>query len=436
MGSGLAPPWAWCPPPIWFSLEEPLAWQLGRFPGPKPCLQGGRALCCSSGAQGAEFRVCRSPLAKLGDRISSPPSLSRLCKHPDHPGEGPGPPGNLPKAFSLVSLGRDPEKDSKCPSGEGGDGVGPGPAWLSREAPGALERCEVPLQPKQFHSQWALGRAGWPLSLPEATQTPGILTVLLACRPNAEFHGNFRSQILLVGREPAGGIELFPPPKDDHKSQGSADRISLPPHPPLPTKMGPHLQPTSCESQRQACGTAEGQAQPMYPRPPCCPDTPQWVTDPCGLGRSRPDLTGLAGVPGGRFSSFSPTPPPPHSPPPLGTHFLKHRNAGDKSLAAVMVLQASESQIRIPPLLFQALRTWACDFLALSLFAHLQNHRSDTTPTNRSVLLWGSAQDPVCARRGPHIPAQHLSASLHPRPTSRFFVTFSWTTSAAWPMAL
>lgn len=56
MGSGLAPPWAWCPPLIWFSLEEPLAWQLGRFPGPKPCLQGGHALCCSSGGQGARVQ--------------------------------------------------------------------------------------------------------------------------------------------------------------------------------------------------------------------------------------------------------------------------------------------------------------------------------------------------------------------------------------------
>lgn len=34
--------------------------------------------------------------------------------------------------------------------------MGPGPAWLSGEAPGALGRCEVPLQPSQFHSHEAL----------------------------------------------------------------------------------------------------------------------------------------------------------------------------------------------------------------------------------------------------------------------------------------
>lgn len=69
-----------------------MAWQLGHFPGPKPSLQGRHALSCPSGVSGSQSSrfVTLSPLAKPGDRISSPPSLSRLSKHPDHPGEGPG----------------------------------------------------------------------------------------------------------------------------------------------------------------------------------------------------------------------------------------------------------------------------------------------------------------------------------------------------------
>lgn len=51
--------------------------------------------------------------AKLRDRISSVLSFSRLSQWPNHPGEGPGLGllGIRPKAFSLVPLGKDPEKD-------------------------------------------------------------------------------------------------------------------------------------------------------------------------------------------------------------------------------------------------------------------------------------------------------------------------------------
>lgn len=66
-------------------------------------------------------------LAGPGDRISSPLSLSKAPSCQAISGrDQDGPPGNLPKTFSLVPLGKDPEKACKCPSSEGGRRVGPG----------------------------------------------------------------------------------------------------------------------------------------------------------------------------------------------------------------------------------------------------------------------------------------------------------------------
>lgn len=91
--------------------EEPRAWQRGHFPGPEPSSQGWHTVSCPSGFRGGVL-VILLRLAGPADGISSPLSLSKAPSCQAISGrDQDGPPGKLPKAFSLVPLGKDPEKD-------------------------------------------------------------------------------------------------------------------------------------------------------------------------------------------------------------------------------------------------------------------------------------------------------------------------------------
>lgn len=95
--------------------EGAQARQLCPFPGPRSALWGWHNLSCPVGGSRCQSSGLVPLLcwAKLRDRISSVLSFSRLSQWPNHPGEGPGLGllGICPKAFSLVPLGKDPEKD-------------------------------------------------------------------------------------------------------------------------------------------------------------------------------------------------------------------------------------------------------------------------------------------------------------------------------------
>ena len=166
-------------------------------PGPESPLQGRPALSCPSGGQGARVQglSLSFPWLSSGTELAFLPHSQGFPSTQTIPGrDQAGASWEPAQGFVPGSSGKRSRERPKV-SQRRGRGRGPGPAGLSGETPGALERCEVPLQPRQFHSQWGLGRAGRPLSPPESTQTPGVLTGYLACRPNAEFHGNLRSQV-------------------------------------------------------------------------------------------------------------------------------------------------------------------------------------------------------------------------------------------------
>lgn len=128
------------------------AWQLGHFPGPQSSSQGWHALSCPLGVRGGGALVTLLAWLSRGTELALP--LPLQAAGPSRGGTRMGLLGTRP-GFSLVPLGKDPEKGSTCPSGEGGGRVGPGPAQWSGEAPGALGSHKVPPQPRQrLCSRW------------------------------------------------------------------------------------------------------------------------------------------------------------------------------------------------------------------------------------------------------------------------------------------
>ena len=129
-----------------------------------------------SGSQRAVLGCARgAELALHSHSPSSPSSQTISGRNQD------GPPGNLPKAFSLVPLGKDPEKDEKCPIREGGGRVGP--------SPGALSSHKAPPRPRpRLCSPWALRRAGGACALSDP-QGPLCIPGLQARRNFMETSG-------------------------------------------------------------------------------------------------------------------------------------------------------------------------------------------------------------------------------------------------------
>lgn len=84
----------------------------GSFPRARAFFPGLAHPVLPLGVRGGGVLVTLRRLAGPGDGISSPLSLSKAPSCQAISGrDQDGPPGNLPKTFSLVPLGKDPEKD-------------------------------------------------------------------------------------------------------------------------------------------------------------------------------------------------------------------------------------------------------------------------------------------------------------------------------------
>lgn len=98
----------------------------GSFPRAHAFSAGSACPVLHLGGSGSQSSgsVTLFPLAKLGDRISSRPSVSRLSKHPYHPGEGPGQGllGICPRLFPWILWEEIQRKTESVPAEREGKG--------------------------------------------------------------------------------------------------------------------------------------------------------------------------------------------------------------------------------------------------------------------------------------------------------------------------
>ncbi|XP_038387886.1 basic salivary proline-rich protein 1-like isoform X4 [Canis lupus familiaris] len=234
----------------------------GSFPGPRPPARsrpGPAPRWSHCVTPGGVRRQARDQLPSLVPRTLQAPRPSRDGRDPE------GPPGNLPQAFSLVPLGGDPER----PSGpvEGGD------RGRTRPCPWGSGTRAHPTAAKGLGSQRAWGRLAGPVP-PSSRRTPDPRRAP-ALQADAGFRGSLRNPSPRGGRRPAGTAVV-----GLHSGTASVATTCATP---APAQVRPACTPLLCEP---VTGTWKPRGRPAHGQ----------HGDTRG---HRPDLAGLATVPGG-----------------------------------------------------------------------------------------------------------------------------------------